>query len=226
MGTTNCLALFIQPATVNAGPLLLHGDGRDFQPDSDPTASRGYVWISLDTGTVQTHMNPSGYVTGYTYKPRYDKANDVWLNDVELSYTFHEPSPKNHWSVTKQKGGQITIQYDLVVSGPLDKKDIAPHINGTVSFLPRKDGRIGYSFARDGFPWAEAYLYRPGTTADRKTGGTWQTIFQDPAIRGNPYDLFGIEANLSLPKLITKSIQSLTAWTQPALSSHRYSMWK
>ena len=77
------------------------------------------------------------------------------------------------------------MPHDLVVSGPLDKMNAAPHINGAMTFRP--DGKGGWqsSFTRDGFPWAEAYYH------DGK--GNVQTIFQDPAVRGNPHDLFAIE---------------------------------
>jgi RHS repeat-associated protein len=63
MGTTICMALFIKPDSIPAGLSLLHGDGRDFQAGSDPAASRGYIWVSLDNGEWQAHMNPTGYLT-------------------------------------------------------------------------------------------------------------------------------------------------------------------
>ena len=64
---------------------------------------------------------------------------------------------------------------------------VAPHINGTITFRP--DGKGGYQAfgERDGFPWAEAYYW----DGQRNV----HTIFQRPAVRGNPRDLYAIEGN-------------------------------
>ncbi len=171
-GPTICVALFIKPPRVSAGPFTLHGDGRGFSSNSDPSQSRGYTWIDTNTGEAETHMNPSGYIY-----PASIAGHEA--------YVWTEPSEKNTWSVSKGEDGSITVQYDLVVSGPLDKMDAAPHINGTMTFRPDGKGGWDSSFIRDGFPWAEAYYH------DGK--GKVQTIFQDPAVRGNPHDLFAIE---------------------------------
>jgi hypothetical protein len=62
LGATICLALFIEPATLKAGPLTVHGDGRGFSSASDPTASRGFIWIPVAAPEhYQAQMNPSGY---------------------------------------------------------------------------------------------------------------------------------------------------------------------
>jgi hypothetical protein len=91
------------------------------------------------------------------------------------------------------------LNYDLVLSGPLDgfgllngTASIAPHINGSITFVP--DGKGGYSARgeRDGFPWAEAYQH------DGKGG--IKTIFKRPAVRGTPEDLNAIENDYGLSK--------------------------
>jgi len=184
-----CMALFIEPSTVQAGPLTVHGDGRSFQSDSDPGASRGYIWIDIESGEWETHMNPSGYATpGHQFAP------------VPNSFVYFEPSESNVWDVSID-GNLITVSYDLVISGPLEwGPGIAPHINGVVQFTVNEDGTISFAFERDGFPWAEAYLYE---------GNQTEIIFRDPAVRGDPHDLFGIEPNIKFPASTVKWAQSL-----------------
>ncbi|MFZ1398424.1 MAG: RHS repeat-associated core domain-containing protein, partial [Candidatus Promineifilaceae bacterium] len=50
LGAIICVSLFIEPSQLNAGPFLVHGDGRSFQIDSSPEASRGYIWVNPETG--------------------------------------------------------------------------------------------------------------------------------------------------------------------------------
>jgi hypothetical protein len=127
-------------------------------------------------------MNPSGYLfQGNLLSPGAD------------SIAYFDPSSFNAWDVSIEDN-VITVSYDLVISGPLEWTQSAPHINGTVQFIINDDGSISVDFVRDEFPWAEAYLY---------SGDQTQVIFQDPAVRGNPHDLFGIEPNLSFPARLT-----------------------
>jgi hypothetical protein len=191
------MALFIEPTTVNAGLLTVHGDGRSFQSDSDTGASRGYIWIDIAAGTWETHMNPSGYILpGNLLGPGMD-----WVR-------YFDPSESNVWDVSID-GNLITVTYDLVISGPLELTGTAPHINGEVQFTINEDGSIGYTFNRDGFPWAEAYLYEGNQTA---------IIFQDAAVRGNPHDLFGIEPNIKPPASAIRWIQN-RLYGEPQVSS-------
>ncbi len=172
MGAIICVALFIEPSTIEAGGITVGGDGRSFDNDSDPAASRGWAWIDANTGEfVQPpHMNPSKYPTA-----------------GPLQYRETPPSEVNTWAASMDESGVIILDYDLVLSGSLEL--YAPHINGTVSFAPNDKGSYDTSFKRDGFPWAEAY-YHDGE-------GNVETLFQDPAIRGNPHDLFAIEPSLA-----------------------------
>ena len=162
---------------MTAGPYTLHGDGRTFSSDSDPSASRGYIWISVDEARSEPHMNPTGY-QHVRVGPGGRSGRAV---GVEIEWA--EPSEENRWEVVPGEGGEITVTYDLVLGGDLE--EVAPHINGTITFVP--DGKGGYRAVgeRDGFPWAEAY-YHDGQ-------GNVQTIFQDPAVTGNPLDLYAIE---------------------------------
>ena len=204
MGRTLCIALFIAPDSIYAGPLEVHGDGRSFDNDSHPAASRGYAWISLDQDETVTHMNPSGYYlpvltyAGNQTTPRVGSTPALAVNE-EL--VWFPPSDKNTWAVSRDEHGAIIVSYDLVISGPLDWTGAAPHINGIIRMAPDGQGNWNYSFTRDGFPWAEAYYH------DGK-GGV-QTVFQDPAVRGNPHDLFGIEPNPSWAADYIKRNQSL-----------------
>lgn len=101
----------------------------------------------------------------------------------------------------------IEVSYDVVISGPLE--GIAPRLNGTVRFTPNASGSYDYSFERDGFPWAEAY-YHDGT-------GQVHTIFRDPAVRGNPHDLFAIEHNLGFGQGVVRFIGRI-GFGQPRVS--------
>lgn len=165
MGAAICVALFIEPKTVTAGPFIVHGDGRTFSSNSDPEASRGYIWISTDANYTAEWMNKTGYLT------------TEGVNDGKIEWTG--PSSANTWTVTRNADGSIDVSFDLVLAGPLEK--VAPRINGTVTFSP--DGKGGYSAhgIRDGFPWAEAYYW--------DAEGNVHKIFQSPAVRGDPYDL-------------------------------------
>ena len=76
------------------------------------------------------------------------------------------------------------VTYDLVIGGPLGDLG-APHINGTIVINIMPDGSFIYVFVRDGYPWAEGYIYYPDGTVD--------TLFQDSAVTGDPNDLLAIE---------------------------------
>ena len=161
---------------------------------SDPKDSRGWIWIPLTSGQPAViGTNWSGYGPLPIYFP---------------------PSDKNKWTVTKGEDGTITITYDLVVSGPLDTTGAAPHLNGTIVLTPNADGGYDYTIYRDGFPWAEAY-YWDGQ-------GNVTTIFQDPARRGNPYDLFAIEPSITSVANTVKTVGT-KLFGQPLASqaSHR-----
>jgi hypothetical protein len=143
-------------------------------------------------------MNPSGYLfQGNLLSPGAD------------SIAYFDPSAFNQWDVSIE-GNVVTVSYDLVISGPLEWTQLAPHINGTVQFIINEDGSISYAFDRDGFPWAEAYLY---------SGDETEIIFQDPAVRGNPHDLFGIEPNLGFPASWVARLQSSPSWHGQPLTS-------
>lgn len=197
MGPTICVALFIKPDKISAGPFVIHGDGRDFSNESDPAQSRGYAWISLNSDEAETHMNPSGYIF-----PAIVTGGET---------VYWEPSEKNAWSVSRGEHGEVNVQYDLVVSGPLEKSGTAPRINGVMQFQPDGKGGWNSSFTRDGFPWAEAYYH------DGK--GNTQTIFQDPAVRGNPHDLFAIEPGMNgLQKGVRLGQKYLLGYGEPKIS--------
>jgi RHS repeat-associated protein len=185
MGPAICMALFIEPARVEAGLFTLQGDGRSFDSNSDPAQSRGYAWISLAADQVEIHMNPSTYIL-----PASVAGHEAYLET--------EASSQNRWTVRRGEQGEITVAYDLVVSGPLEQSGVAPHINGTVTFRPDGKGSYKALFERDGFPWAEAYYH------DGK--GKVQTIFQAPATRGNPHDLFAIEPNINFGQRFARLI--------------------
>ncbi len=174
-----CLALFIKPPTVAVagGLLTLHGDGRDFSSNSDPSASRGYLWLSVINGKWESHMNRTGYILPFPGIG--GDGNMPFFSPV----TWFEPSPQNKWDPETGSDGRFAVTYDLVLAGFLE--NTAPHINGVILFEPRGDGGYKARGVRDGFPWAEAYYY------DGK--GNVETIFTRPAIDDNPENLNALE---------------------------------
>ena len=170
-----CLALFIKPDAVPAGLWLLHGDGRDFSSNSDPGASRGYLWLSVVDGKKDPHMNLTGYI--------YDYMGEYWTGPLPYVKWF-EPSSQDKWTVLPGSDGEYAVTYDLVLAGYLE--NIAPHINGTIRFRPDGKGGYGAIGVRDGFPWAEAY-YWDGQ-------GNVQTIFQRPALHNDSGDAENLNA--------------------------------
>jgi hypothetical protein len=200
MGPTICMALFIEPSRIDVVPgvIEVHGDNRTFSNNSDPADSRGYIWLKIkDPDSCGFQMNPSGYLI-----PPGGNMYGIW---------YTAPSQRNSWTVKSSATGSITFSFDLVISGVLDLTNAAPHINGTFTFTPNINGGVDYSFTRDGFPWTEAY-YHDGN------GGV-QTIFQDPAVFGNPYDLFAIEPNISWQRRIIRRSQEVINGRPPAIST-------
>ena len=200
-----CFALFIKPDRISAGPFSLHGDGRDFEYGSDPDASRAYLWINLDQNSFDPHANPSGYIW---------QTLDWTGAVIDERIEWFKPSDQNRWDVQFGDDGSVTVTYDLVLSGYLE--NAAAHINGTIVFKP--DGKGGYTSSgnRDGFPWGEAYY--------RDVDGRIRTVFQRPAVRGDPYDLSAIEKPVpfwNLPyhgRNVIQSIQQLWPWNNPPQS--------
>jgi RHS repeat-associated protein len=208
LGPTLCMALFIQPSTIAAGPITVRGDGRGFSSASDPTASRSFIWIPVaEPQHFHAQMNPSGYPVPIPLSVSTPAKDTVAHVPVTVEWThYFPPSAENRWEV-REVNDTIEVSYDLVISGPLE--DIAPRLNGTVRFTPNASGSYDYSFERDGFPWAEAY-YHDGTSQVH-------TIFRDPAVRGNPHDLFAIERNLSLVQIAVRAVGVLQ-YGQPRVS--------
>ncbi len=178
-GSAICMDLFIKPERVSvAGGLwVLHGDGRDFSDHSDPGASRGYIWISVDQPREKSQMNFTGYIhpkiVGYR----------LAFKQIGEYIEWFPPSSQSSWMVNRPRGSDIEVVFNLVLAGYLET--IAPHINGTIRFMRRPDGGYGAVGVRDGYPWAEAYYH------DGK--GNVQTIFRHVAINDNPENLNAIE---------------------------------
>ena len=192
-----CLALFIESAEVpvTGTPFLLHGDGRRFSSNSKPDQSRGYIWINTDTGYAEPHMNPTGYIIvapvpvcvlpingdGTVEQPRLEQGS-IRGGAGGGSIDYFAPSWYNSWKVTKYQQNRIQVEYDLVLSGYLE--DVAPHINGTITFYRNETGGYNAYGERDGYPWAEAYFHHNGVA---------ETIFQRRAVGPDPEDLNAIE---------------------------------
>jgi RHS repeat-associated protein len=208
LGPTLCMALFIQPSTIAAGPITVRGDGRGFSSASDPTASRSFIWIPVaEPQHFHAQMNPSGYPVPIPLSVSTSVKGPVAHVPVTVEWThYFPPSAENRWEV-REVNGTIEVSYDVVISGPLE--GIAPRLNGTVRFTPNASGSYDYSFERDGFPWAEAY-YHDSTSQVH-------TIFRDPAVRGNPHDLFAIEHNPGLVQGVVRFIGRI-GFGQPRVS--------
>ncbi len=193
-----CMALFIQPPEipVKYSNIILHGDNRGFNNNSSPGQSRGYIWINTDTGIAESHMNPTGYILLVPVDGLPPSMDDCQpypgvqpTTIMRTGVIWAQPSTFNSWKV-KKTGDTIKVDFDLVLAGILER--FAPHINGTVTFYREYVTAQGdYRFAaygeRDGFPWAEEY-YHDGS-------GSSETIFQRPAVRGDPEDLNAIEGS-------------------------------
>jgi len=164
-GAAICFDLFIKPerVPVAGGLWVLLGDDRDFSLTSSRDASRAYVLINLETGEVEKKVNQTSYCCGYAPVG---------------------PSEQNSLVVVLGQDGVVHITYDVVLGGFLE--NVAPHINGTISFYPL-EGEDGYGAigAIDGFPWAEATY--------RDKNGNVSFIFKREAIDGNPENLNNIE---------------------------------
>jgi len=159
----------------------VHGDGRGFSANSDPARSRLWVYVPVEGEVAYYSVNPSGQwhdIRPYL-APGAENMTTGW-NYEPAGWAWTAPSEANQLSISKSKSGQITIEYDVVISGaPLEW--VASHINGRVTFTPKDKSGYVADVDRDGFPWAEAY-YHNGR------GGV-QTIFQDPAIGSSPHNL-------------------------------------
>ena len=181
-GPAICLALFIEPSEVMVGPLTGGGDGRGFMSDSDSTQSRAYVWISLDSDRVEMHGNPTSF-----------KAPVLAGGRIGWFWLKMGPSEENSVDVTRlssDHGQVIIVSLDLVLAGL--PQWASPHINATIRFYTNSEGNWEALWDRDGYPWAEGYYY--------DGEGNSQPIFQDPAVRGEIYDLAAIEEDTNLAK--------------------------
>ncbi len=122
MGAAICMALFIQPSMIAAGPLMVHGDNRDFSNTSSPASSRGFIWIPVaEAENFHTQMNPSGYLFPIHLLVSTTSLGPISLVPVEIEQmVYFPPSHQNMWEVKQEANGIIRVSYDLVISGPLE----------------------------------------------------------------------------------------------------------
>jgi hypothetical protein len=148
----------------------------------------------MENQRFEVHVNQTGYINIGEGGNRGGRGPGTPVPE------WTGPSTQNQVGVEWLDDGGVTITFDLVLGGVLE--NVAPHINGTVTIRP--DGKGGYTSSgeRDGFPWAEAYSY--------DKDGQAKTIFQRPAVRGRPVDLFATEADY--PKSLKRAIYSLEVW--------------
>jgi RHS repeat-associated protein len=199
-GSTICVALFIEPETVSPGGITVQGDGRTFSNNSDPSQSRGYLWIHTESGKISWQMNPTRYVVAASddslpsaatgWGPPFGSPILAGAGSGEMVIRV-SPSADNQWTVIPGENGEFLVQYQLPIAGILES--VSPAIHGSLVFYPDGDGGYQAVGRRDGFPWAEAYFHNGQ--------GDVQTIFQDPAIRGNPHDLYAIEPGMRLGQM-------------------------
>jgi RHS repeat-associated protein len=177
-GRVICVALFIMQARVLG---VIGGDGREFSTNSDEERSRAWIWISADTGEkIDQKVNVSKY-----YVP---------LSDLKE----YGPDAKNKIQTKRLADGSIDLEYDLAIAVPkisdslpnptlnrlfgplLDRLQnrLIPRLNGHMQFRVNSSGHVDHYMNRDGYPWAEAYLY------DGK-GGV-EKIFTSSALPGLP----------------------------------------
>jgi len=109
-GPTICVALFIKPPRVQAGPFTLHGDGRDFSSNSDPSQSRGYAWIGK--GRWESSFTRDGFPWAEAYY--HDGKGNVQtiLQDPAVRVAPHDLfaiEPGMNWKKSAIRFGQEKI---------------------------------------------------------------------------------------------------------------------
>ena len=101
LGPTLCMALFIQPSTIAAGPIVVHGDDRGFSSASAPAASRGYIWIPVaEPQNFHAQMNPSGYLVSVSLPLSTAPQGPVALTPAKVieGMLYFPPSAENRYS--------------------------------------------------------------------------------------------------------------------------------
>jgi RHS repeat-associated protein len=157
-----CIAGFIPTETSTGIPGLVYfqGDNRDFMSDSPRDASRFWVWINADDGSIadftvhetQRVTGPNGTPIGEPSSPR---------NSPDLNWMKELIFGSNRFSSTKNEDGRITFNYEVVCSDSICNSTLAP--NGFITFTPNEYGSYNSTGVVDAFPNLEAYHWRDGS---------------------------------------------------------------
>jgi len=160
-----CLAGFIPTATSTGwppqlgDPVYFKSDDRGFSSNSPKDASRFWMWIDADTGSIVGQaINPTQRATGPNgtpVGPEYPARSEPW--DTTFENLF-----RGYNSIKPKFGddGSITISYNIVCSDPLCNNIMAP--NGSITFRPNSSGSFDVSGNVNPFPNLEAYHWNNG----------------------------------------------------------------
>lgn len=147
------IALFIK--TSSAGFGLLEGDNRSWDSNTNSSNNRIYLDLHLGSGEGFIGANKSCFTVG----PCRDAKS--WSDDG------------NRLTVTELPDGTLQIR----IRGVNSALSGSPAIDAT--FRVDSQGRL--SFARDGYPWLEAYSIK---------GGKKRRLYRDPPSFGRSINLF------------------------------------
>ena len=178
-GRVICVDLFIADETIIFGTGF--GDGRGFSSDSDPTKSRGYVYIYLDEKdsecnvATQMFLNDSETIFR-TFEANYAQSNfnvttDLDNGEIKVVYTLRNGFTAEAYENSKRAEesylecnrtlGHGKCGAFLPFEGPLARAAI-PDINGTIILNPNLFGGYDVFVDRDPYPWLEIYQYQDG----------------------------------------------------------------
>jgi RHS repeat-associated protein len=191
---TICVDLFIKSDRIALG--FGHGDDRDFDTNSDPSQSRAYLFIFLDSegkvldqfvhaNTSCTEVGCAGPFEGHNkftalQDPETGKIHVEWDLSNGATSLFQELDPMDYNDPNRSPYWPKPITFGDIASAAL------PNINGELTLTPVGEGNYTLeSLDRDPYPSLEIYQYRYGQ--EPQTIGTYsQWPGWTPSIPLNP----------------------------------------
>jgi RHS repeat-associated protein len=178
-GTVICVDLFIETSTIIFG--LGSGDGRTFDSNSDPSQSRGYLYVYLDNSGKfvrrEQYVNPSCFTfTTRCFGP-YPGYNEFTVHQdpasLDITVTWE---PLNGFSgfLRKDTADALWQEGHLICNilsiGANGVSYTIPSINGELTLGMKRVNRYSYQWYlkhldRDPYPSLEIYYYFNGTPA-------------------------------------------------------------
>jgi len=161
-----CVAWFI-PTAWSAVPLSPDyvGDDRDFSSNSDPDASRAWVWIDASTGEI---INQGIHETCNSWSQCAGPIDDEGFYQNSIETKLHED-------------GSIKLTYSMLCAGL--RCAVAPGPDGEIEFIKNDDGSYTSKGSIDAFPNVEAYYYQD-IEASPETLFRHQFVSQEELLEG------------------------------------------